>query len=109
MPYYVKIVAERFSEVHKSKKQKTINAEALASRQKVRDFVSTVVTPQRIEKMLYKFIDDGMLNSDWDEHDMKFLAANLPKAIFEDCRKEESETVAQVKNFGKICAQITME
>ena len=59
--------------------------------------------------MLYKFIDDGMLSPDWDEHDMKFLAANLPKAIFEDCRKEEPETVAQVKNFGKICAQLTME
>ena len=109
LPYYVKIIAERFSEVHKSKKQKNIDVEALTSRQKVRDFVSTVVTPQRIEKMLYKFIDDGMLNPDWDEHDMKFLAANLPKAIFEDCRKEELETVAQVKNFGKICAQLTME
>ena len=109
LPYYVKIVDEKFSEVHKPKKQKFISAEALAAKEAERELVATVVTPRRIDKMLYKLIEEGELRQDWDEHDMKFIAANLPKAMFADCKKEEPETVEQSDNFGKICSSITMD
>ena len=37
------------------------------------------------------------------------IAKNLPRAIYNDCVKEEPETVAQIENFGKICGSLSMK
>ena len=37
------------------------------------------------------------------------IAKHLPRAVYNDCVKEESETVAQIENFGKICGSLTMK
>lgn len=37
------------------------------------------------------------------------MARNLPRAIYDDCVKEERETVNQIDNFGKICASLAMK
>lgn len=108
-PEYVKIVAKEFSEVHQSKPQKEIDPEKLAAKQAAEDLAATIVTQRRITKGLEKFIEDALIPVDWDEHDMSTIARNLPRAIYNDCLKEESETVSQIENFGKICGALTMK
>ena len=108
LPFYVKIVSEQFSEVHKSKKQKAIDPEAIAKKEANLALAATIVTPQRIQKMLYKFIEDGLLPQDWDEHNLKDISKILPNAIYKDCVKEENETVQQVEDFGKVAAKLSM-
>lgn len=108
LPFYVKIVSEQFSEVHKSKKQKAIDPEAIAKKEANLALAATIVTPQRVQKMIYKFIEDGLLPQDWDEHNLKDISKILPNAIYKDCVKEESETVQQVEDFGKVAAKLSM-
>ena len=108
LPFYVKIVSEQFSEVHKSKKQKAIDPEAIAKKEAKLALTATIVTPQRVQKMIYKFIEDGLLPQDWDEHNLKDISKILPNAIYKDCVKEENETVQQVEDFGKIAAKLSM-
>lgn len=107
-PFYVKIVSEKFSEVHKSK-SKTIDPEKMAQLEAEKAEVATVVTKRRAEKMLQKFEEDNIIPSDWGGESMKIISKNLPAAVFEDCRKEEPEVVAANKKFGKICAQLCMQ
>ena len=108
LPFYVKIVSEQFSEVHKSKKQKVIDPEAIAKKEANLALAATIVTPQRVQKMIYKFIEDGLLPQDWDEHNLRDVSKILPNAIYQDCVKEENETVQQIENFGKVAAKLSM-
>ena len=108
LPFYVKIVSEQFSEVHKSKKQKAIDPEAIAKKEANLALAATIITPQRVQKMIYKFIEDGLLPQDWDEHNLKDISKILPNAIYKDCVKEENETVQQVEDFGKVAAKLSM-
>lgn len=108
-PEYVKIVAKEFSEVHQSKPQKEIDPAKVAAKQAAEDLAATIVTQRRIIKGLEKFIEDAIIPTDWDEHDMPTIARNLPRAIYNDCLKEEPEVVSQIKNFGKICGTLTMK
>lgn len=107
-PAYVKIVSKEFSEVHQSKPQKEIDPEKLAARQAMENLVASVVTQRRCEKLIQKFIEDNLIPEDWDEKNLKDIAKLLPKTCYEDCKKEESDVVAQVEDFGKICAKICM-
>ena len=107
-PFYVKIVSEKFSEVHKSK-PKTIDPEKMAQLEAEKAEVATVVTKRRCIKMLQKFEEDNIIPSDWGGESMKLISKSLPAAVFEDCRKEEPEVVAANKKFGKICAQLCMQ
>lgn len=108
LPAYVKIVSEQFSEVHKSKPHKEIDPEKIAAKQAMEELAATIVTKRRVEKTLEKLIDDTLLKPDWDEHDLGYLAKTAPKLVYEDCKKEEPETVDAIENFGKICAKLTM-
>ena len=108
-PEYVKIVAKEFSEVHKSKEHKEIDTEALAAREAAKALAMTIITERRVVKAIEKMIEDDIIPVDWDEHNLGVIAKNLPRAIYNDCVKEEPETVAQIEGFGKICAGISME
>lgn len=107
-PAYVKIVSAEFSEVHMSKPT-NVDPEKLAARQAAQERAESIVTKRRITKGLEKFVEDNLIPSDWDEHDMSTIARNLPRAIYNDCIKEEPETVSQIENFGKICGTLTMK
>lgn len=108
-PKYLKIVTERFSEVQSHKGQrKPVDPEVLKRKEEERQFVATIVTDRRIDKCLEKLVDEGILPVDWDEHNMKDIAKNLPSLVYADCKKEEPEDVAKVENFGKICGSLTM-
>lgn len=108
-PEYVKIVAKEFSEVHQSKPQKEIDPEKLAAKQAAEDLAATIVTQRRIVKSLEKLIEDDIISEDWDEKSLGIIAKHLPRAVYNDCVKEEPETVAQIENFGKICGSLTMK
>lgn len=108
-PAYVKIVNERFSEVHDAKPKKPVDPAILAARAEAKERASTIVTKRRIEKVLEKAVDNGELRVDWDEKDMGWIVKNVPKAIYEDCVKEENDVVVQCENFGKICGSLVME
>lgn len=108
-PEYVKIVAKEFSEVHKSREHKEIDTEALAAREAAKALAMTIVTERRVVKAIEKMVEDDIIPVDWDEHNLGVIAKNLPRAIYNDCVKEEPEIVAQIEGFGKICAGISME
>ena len=107
-PFYLKIVAEKFVETktHKSKKPKS--AEELQSRAEAEAIVKSIVTDARVTKILHKFVDEGILPEKWGAPDMSIVAKNLPKAVYEDCLKEEPDTVKSVVDFGKISGNICM-
>lgn len=109
LPAYVKIVSEQFSEVHKSKPHKEIDPEKIAAKQAMEELAATIVTERRIQKAIEKFTEDNLIPSDWDEKNLGAIAKILPKAIYDDCIKEEPETVAQIENFGKICGSLSMK
>lgn len=108
-PSYVKIVAKEFSEVHQSKPQKDIDPEKLAEREKAMTITETIVTKRRVEKLIQKFVEDGLIPENWDEKDLGTIAKLLPKACYDDCLKEEPEIVKSVENFGKFCATLAMK
>ena len=108
LPYYVKVVNEKFSEVHSSK-PKTIDPEKLAAREAEQAAVAEVVTKRRIEKMLQKFEEDNLIPSDWGGESMKQISKLLPKAVWNDIIKEEPEIVQQYENAGKIISQLAMK
>lgn len=107
-PYYVKIVNEKFSEVHSSK-PKTIDPEKLAAREAEQAAVAEVVTKRRIIKQIEKFIEDQIIPFDWGGESMKQISKLLPKAVWNDIIKEEPEIVQQYENAGKICASLCMK
>lgn len=107
LPFYTKIVTEKFSE---HMKQRVVDPEKLAERERLNTIAETIVTRARVEKILNKLVDEGIIPEDWDEHDMSTIAKNLSKRVYEDCVKEESETVEQVGEFfGKIASSISMK
>ena len=69
----------------------------------------TIITERRVVKAIEKMVEDDIIPVDWDEHNLGIIAKNLPRAIYNDCIKEEPEIVAQIEGFGKICAGISME
>lgn len=108
-PAYVKIVSKEFSEVHSSKPQKEVDPEKLAARKAAEELAATIVTPRRIEKEIFRLIEDNIIPENWDEKSLGIIAKNLPRAVYNDCVKEEPETVSQIEDFGKICGSLTMK
>lgn len=110
--YYLKIVNKEFKETKAYKTPKS--AEQLSAEQEAKDLALTIITERRVEKMLFALRDDGILPNKLTPADMKTVAQHLPKRIYEDCLKEEPETVAAVdaigaQPFSKICGSIVMQ
>ena len=106
-PYYLKIVGEKFQEVHKDHK-KVINPEKLKANEENKALCETIVTEARVTKILHKLVDEGILSENWGASEMPIVAKNLCKRVFEDCQKEEPETTAKIENFGKVANSICM-
>lgn len=67
---------------------------------------TTVVTRARIEKILHKMVDDGLIPENWDRNEIGIIMKNLGKLVYEDCLKEEPDIVAQAESFGKASNKI---
>lgn len=109
-PFVLKIVNSQFSEIKKNNhRQKIEDPQKLAAKAKASEIVEQIVTKNRVQKELYKMIDEGILPQKIEPQDMRIVAQNLPKRIFEDCVKEENELVVEAGEFfGKMCGSATM-
>lgn len=108
LPFYVKIVGEKFTET-KGHKVKTVDPDKLKNMEENKALAETIVTEARVIKLLNKFVDENILPADWGAKEMPIIAKNLIKAVYEDCVKEEPETVKQIDNFGKVANGIAMQ
>lgn len=108
VPFYLKIVNDDFKE-SMSTKIKIVDPEVEANKKNAEELVNSIVTKARIEKMLFKLRDENLLPDKLTPEDMKTVARVLPKAIYDDCMKEEKEIViACGEYFSKMCSSTTM-
>ena len=111
LPFYLKIVNKEFKETKVQKPQKS--EEELNAQKQAIELTKTIVTERRVEKMIYALRDDGILPEKIGPQDMKLVAQNLPKRVYEDCIKEENEIVKVinaigVQPFSKLCGSCVM-
>ncbi len=105
---YTKIVHERFKEVWKKVRHHSESPEEKQEKKRLEELTETVVTPARVEKILYKLVDEGILPEDFSARDMKTIYKTLPSAVYQDCVKEVPEVVNQVENFGKFSNSVAI-
>lgn len=111
-PFYLKIVNDSFKETKSPKPAKS--AEEQATDAQAYSLAETIITERRVEKMLFALRDEGILPEKLQPSDMKLVAQNLPKRVYEDCVKEESEVIDAINAleatpFSKICGSMTMK
>ena len=109
-PFVLKIVNDCFSEVKKDNhRQKIEDPQKIKEREHAQSIVDMVVTKRRVEKELYKMRDEGIVPEKIEPSDMRIVAQNLPKRIYDDCVKEENELVIEAGEFfGKMCGSKAM-
>jgi hypothetical protein len=83
---FVKLVSERFAEVQKQKLPKNPNVT-----DKVTELIRSVLTKPRVEKIMYKLVDEDLLKSDYAIEDMGIILKALGSRVYEDIMKEESD------------------
>ena len=108
-PAYLKIVNECFKESQHSKKEKkTLDPEVEAAKAEAVKLAASIVTEARVRKLILKLVDEGLVPAELQPKDMGTVMKQLPKRCFDDCLKEESETVKQLGEFaGKFIAAET--
>ena len=96
--HFTKIVSKHFQEISGVKVK-----EMKSKPDVVTSFIQDTVTTARIEKMLYKLIDEGKLKEDFAIEDMGAILKLLGNSIFEDVMKEEADVLhkAVASRFGK--------
>jgi hypothetical protein len=108
-PFVLKIVNEKFAEVMKHQ-PKEIDPEKEAAKAQASEIVESIVTRSRVEKEIYKMRDEGILPEKISPENMRLVAQTLPKRIYDDCVKEENESViAAGEYFGKMCGSTAMK
>lgn len=108
MPFYLKIVNDSFKETQHNNHKNKNNAEKQAEYLANQELTATIVTRPRVEKLLHKAVDENKIPENWNIQDMGTIARFIGKDVFEDCIKEEKDTVTQITDFGKHCNSITM-
>jgi hypothetical protein len=101
-PFVLKIVVDKFSEIKKDNhRQKIDDPQKLAAKAKAQEIVEQIVTENRVRKEMHKMMDEGILPEKIEPQNMRIVAQNLPKRIFEDCVKEEKEMVGASQSLCK--------
>lgn len=104
-PAYIKIVNEEFKESQKVKAKRELSPEELAAKERGTTLAASVVTEARVRKIILKLVDEGKLPPELGPKDMGAVMKQLPKLVFDDVLKEESEVVAQIgEGAGKFIA-----
>lgn len=107
---FVKLVSDSFAEIQKQKKPTDTSIY-----NKLNELVLSVLTENRVEKILLKKVDDGILNPDFGIEDMGVILKIITSEIFNDCMKEEKEIFEDVeiadvrKTFGKLTPSVVKE
>lgn len=88
---YVKLVGDEFAEMmpqaKKPKKPMEISAEY--------NLVETFLTKARVEKMLHKLVDEGIVDEHFDLTDMGTILKTLGNRIFDDIVEEEGDSLPE--------------
>lgn len=102
---FVKWVTDSFAEKANEKKQKA------PKKCKEREIAQLYITPARVEKMLYKMVDEGIVPEMYGRQEMGIIMKNIVSRLYEDVLKEESDELPEVldsnlfqKEIGKIAA-----
>jgi hypothetical protein len=95
---FVKLVTDKFREVQKQKAPKDPKIELTQEQ----IFVDQVVTEARVEKFLYKFVDEGILEDTYGIEDMGTILKNMNPRIKEDILKEERDMLPEEYDENKL-------
>lgn len=110
-PHILKYVNPEFKETQKKNhKKKLEDPNKLNEKAEAEEYIRMIVTDARVMKCYHKLVDNGILPEKFELKNMKHVAQNLPKAVYEDCVKEELEILKKAGEFGgKLCSKVTME
>lgn len=89
---FVKLVSEKFAEVQKQKLPKNPNQDGA--------FVSaiqSVLKKARVEKILYKLVDEQLIDENYSVKDMGSILKLLGNRVIEDIHKEEFEVIKDIE------------
>ena len=89
---FVKLVSEKFAEVQKQKLPKNPNKDNAFS-----IAIQSVLTKARVEKLLYKLLDEQFINEDYGIKDMGTILKLLGSRVYDDICKEEFETIQDIE------------
>lgn len=105
---YTKLVSEKFLETHAPKRRQAGEKQHEVQTQLSENMklAQAVVTRARIEKILHKMVDDGLIPENWGRNEMSVIMQNLGKLVYDDCIKEEPESVGRIEGFGKAANKI---
>ncbi len=85
---FTKIVSDEFAEVKQVKKQRIAPTNGL-----IDEFINNNLTKARVEKILHKLVDEGILEQDYDVTDMGTILKNAGTRVFDDIIEEELDTL----------------
>lgn len=89
---FTKIVTKEFQEANGVKSPKTVQSKADPMTQ----FVQTYLTEARVEKLLGKLVDEGVIKEDYDITDMGAILKGLGSSVADDILSEESDELFKV-------------
>jgi len=95
---FTKIVSDGFAEKAKTKKQKLPQ-----NSNELDDFVDTYLTNARVEKMLNKLVDEGVIDQEYGIEDTGTILKNSGSRIIDDILEEEMDSLIKIvkKKIGK--------
>ena len=89
---FVKLVSEKFAEVQKQKLPKNPNVE-----DEHKGLISAIVTQARVNKIIYKLVDENILSETFSIEDMGVILKNLGSRVIQDIYKEEYDLVKDIE------------
>lgn len=88
---FVKLVSDAFREMQQQKAPKDPKAKTGEF-----EFIETFLTRPRVEKLLHKLVDEGILQEDFGLEDMGLILRHLGNRSYEDLMKEESTALERI-------------
>lgn len=85
---FVKLVTDEFREVQKQKAPKDPNFQSVEL-----IFVNECLTKARVDKLLYKLVDEGVLGENFGIEDMGLILKHLGNRAYDDIMKEEADSL----------------
>ena len=100
---FVKLVSEAFAEIQPRRLPKNPKADEY-----VMELVKSVVTKNRVEKIISKCVDDQELDEDYSIESMGKIIKIVSGKVYADCMKEESEVFEGIESqeIGKLFSKI---
>lgn len=110
-PHILKYVNPSFRETQrKNHRKKTEDPNKQKEKAEAEEYIRMIVTEARVMKCYHKLVDEGVIPVKFEIQNMREVAGNLPRAVYEDCVKEEAEILNKAgEHAGKLCSRVTME